>query len=78
MLSSPAQRRPPTLTAPFLVSCKENTEPPKPGFKLIFEYSLNEYLESDMLEKTDECREVGYSGDSVYTPAIGTEIKWEG
>ncbi|KAF8502612.1 NAP-domain-containing protein [Russula emetica] len=51
---------------------------PKPGFKLIFEFSPNEYFENDVLEKTYVYREeVGYSGDFVYDRAIGTEIKWK-
>lgn len=51
---------------------------PKPGFKLIFEFSSNEYLENDVLEKIYVYREeVGYSGDFVYDRAIGTDIKWK-
>ena len=51
---------------------------PKPGFKLIFEFSPNEYFENDMLEKTYVYREeVGYSGDFVYDRAIGSDIKWK-
>lgn len=51
---------------------------PKPGFKLIFEFSQNEYFENDVLEKTYVYREeVGYLGDFVYDRAIGTEIKWK-
>ncbi len=51
---------------------------PKPGFKLIFEFSSNEYFENAVLEKTYVYREeVGYSGDFVYDRAIGTEIKWK-
>jgi len=51
---------------------------PKPGFKLIFEFSPNEYFENDVLEKTYVYREeVGYSGDFVYDRAIGTEIRWK-
>ena len=51
---------------------------PKPGFKLIFEFSSNEYFENDVLEKVYVYREeVGYSGDFVYDRAIGTEIKWK-
>lgn len=50
---------------------------PKPGFKLIFEFSENEYFDNEVLEKTYVYREeVGYSGDFVYDRAIGTEIKW--
>jgi nucleosome assembly protein 1-like 1 len=51
---------------------------PKPGFKLIFEFSENEYFENGLLEKTYVYREeVGYTGDFVYDRAIGTEIKWK-
>jgi nucleosome assembly protein 1-like 1 len=51
---------------------------PKPGFKLIFAFSSNEYFENDVLEKVYVYREeVGYSGDFVYDRAIGTEIKWK-
>jgi nucleosome assembly protein 1-like 1 len=51
---------------------------PKPGFKLIFEFSPNEYFENDVLEKTYVYREeVGYSGDFVYDRAIGADIKWK-
>lgn len=51
---------------------------PKPGFKLIFEFSENEYFDNGVLEKTYVYREeVGYSGDFVYDRAIGTEIKWK-
>jgi nucleosome assembly protein 1-like 1 len=51
---------------------------PKPGFKLIFEFSQNEYFENEVLQKTYVYREeVGYSGDFVYDRAIGTEIKWK-
>jgi nucleosome assembly protein 1-like 1 len=51
---------------------------PKPGFKLIFEFSTNEYFENGVLEKTYVYREeVGYSGDFVYDRAIGTDIKWK-
>ncbi len=51
---------------------------PKPGFKLIFQFSSNEYFDNDVLEKTYVYREeVGYSGDFVYDRAIGTDIKWK-
>jgi len=49
-----------------------------PGFKLIFEFSPNEYFENAALEKTYVYQEeVGYSGDFVYDRAIGTDIKWK-
>ncbi len=51
---------------------------PKPGFKLIFDFSPNDFFENDVLDKTYVYREeVGYSGDFVYDRAIGTEIKWK-
>ncbi|KAG6889427.1 hypothetical protein C0995_001195 [Termitomyces sp. Mi166 len=50
----------------------------KPGFKLLFAFSPNEYFQNDILEKTYIYQnEVGYSGDFVYDRAIGTEIKWK-
>ncbi|KAG6916506.1 hypothetical protein DXG01_006506 [Tephrocybe rancida] len=50
----------------------------KPGFKLLFSFSENEYFENITLEKTYVYQEeVGYSGDFVYDRAIGTEIKWK-
>jgi nucleosome assembly protein 1-like 1 len=51
---------------------------PKPGFKLIFNFSPNKFFENEVLEKTYVYREeVGYSGDFVYDRAIGTEIRWK-
>ena len=51
---------------------------PKPGFKLLFRFSPNEYFENEVLEKTYVYQEeVGYSGDFVYDRAIGCEIKWK-
>ena len=50
----------------------------KPGFKLTFVFTPNEYFDNDVLEKTYLYQEeVGYSGDFVYDKAIGTEIKWK-
>ena len=50
----------------------------KPGFKLSFVFSPNDYFENDVLEKTYVYQEeVGYSGDFVYDRAIGTEIRWK-
>jgi len=50
----------------------------KPGFKLLFLFSPNEFFENEILEKTYVYQEeVGYSGDFVYDRAIGTEIKWK-
>ncbi|TFK48015.1 NAP-domain-containing protein [Heliocybe sulcata] len=51
---------------------------PKPGFKLSFYFTPNEYFDNEVLEKTYIYQEeVGYSGDFVYDRAIGTEIKWK-
>ena len=51
---------------------------PKPGFKLQFFFSPNEFFENEVLEKTYLYQEeVGYSGDFMYDRAIGTEIKWK-
>lgn len=56
----------------------DTTEESKPGFKLIFVFSPNEFFENDVLEKTYVYQEeVGYSGDFVYDRAIGTEIRWK-
>ena len=50
----------------------------KPGFKLTFTFSENEYFENDTLEKTYFYQEeAGYFGDMAYDHAIGTEIKWK-
>jgi nucleosome assembly protein 1-like 1 len=50
----------------------------KPGFKISFVFSPNEYFENEVLEKTYVYQEeVGYSGDFVYDRAIGTDIKWK-
>lgn len=54
------------------------SDQPKPGFKITFHFSPNEYFENEVLEKTYLYQEeVGYSGDFVYDRAIGTEIKWK-
>ncbi|KAF9463736.1 nucleosome assembly protein [Collybia nuda] len=56
----------------------DSAEESKPGFKLIFVFSPNEYFENDVLTKTYVYQEeVGYSGDFVYDRAIGTEIRWK-
>ncbi|KAJ3712842.1 nucleosome assembly protein [Lentinula raphanica] len=50
----------------------------KPGFKITFVFSPNEFFENEILEKSYLYQdEVGYSGDFVYYKAIGTEIKWK-
>ena len=54
------------------------TTDPKPGFKLIFVFTPNEFFENEVLEKTYLYQEeVGYTGDFMYDHAIGTEIKWK-
>jgi nucleosome assembly protein 1-like 1 len=53
-------------------------EADKPGFKLTFLFSENEFFENAELEKTYYYQaEVGYGGDFVYERAEGTEIKWK-
>ncbi|EDR06222.1 nucleosome assembly protein [Laccaria bicolor S238N-H82] len=50
----------------------------KPGFKILFIFSANDFFENDVLEKTYLYQEeVGYSGDFVYDRAIGSEIRWK-
>lgn len=50
----------------------------KPGFKIQFVFSKNEFFENEVLTKTYVYQdEVGYSGDFVYDRAIGTEIRWK-
>lgn len=54
------------------------TNDPKPGFKLSFHFTPNEFFENEVLEKTYLYQEeVGYTGDFMYDRAIGTEIKWK-
>lgn len=51
---------------------------PKPGFKLTFIFTPNEFFDNEELEKTYYYQEeVGYSGDFLYDRAIGTPIKWK-
>ncbi|SJL12412.1 related to nucleosome assembly protein I [Armillaria ostoyae] len=50
----------------------------KPGFKITFVFSPNEFFENETLEKTYYYQaEVGYFGDFAYDRAVGTEIKWK-
>ncbi len=50
----------------------------KPGFKIQFIFSQNDFFENETLEKTYLYQdEVGYSGDFVYDRSIGTEIRWK-
>jgi nucleosome assembly protein 1-like 1 len=55
-----------------------SNDSPKPGFKITFIFSPNDFFENEILEKTYLYQEeVGYSGDFVYDRAIGTDIKWK-
>ncbi|KAL7423496.1 histone chaperone [Cryptotrichosporon argae] len=50
----------------------------KPGFKLHFVFSPNDYFTNDELTKTYYYQEqVGYGGDFVYDKAEGSDIKWK-
>ncbi|KIK64057.1 hypothetical protein GYMLUDRAFT_161513 [Collybiopsis luxurians FD-317 M1] len=50
----------------------------KPGFKISFIFTSNEFFENEVLDKSYLYQdEVGYSGDFVYYKAIGTDIKWK-
>ncbi|KAK9470580.1 uncharacterized protein V1510DRAFT_422731 [Dipodascopsis tothii] len=50
----------------------------KPGFRLVFEFSQNEYFTNSVLTKTYYYQEqTAYSGDYVYDHAVGDEIKWK-
>ncbi|KAF2668980.1 NAP-domain-containing protein [Microthyrium microscopicum] len=50
----------------------------KPGFKLIFEFSDNEFFTNKLLTKTYFYREEsGYGGDFIYDHAEGHKIEWK-
>ncbi|RUP48671.1 hypothetical protein BC936DRAFT_144209 [Jimgerdemannia flammicorona] len=50
----------------------------KPGFRLEFEFSENEYFTNKVLSKTYYYQDqAGYGGDFVYDHAEGTEINWK-
>jgi nucleosome assembly protein 1-like 1 len=54
------------------------TTPGRPGFKILFEFSPNDFFGNKILDKTYlYSAEVGYSGDFVYDCAIGTKIQWK-
>lgn len=56
----------------------DDSKEAKPGFKIIFQFSPNEFFMNEVLEKTYLYQdEVGYTGDFVYDRAIGTEIRWK-
>jgi len=50
----------------------------KPGFRLEFEFSENEFFANKVLTKTYFYQDqAGYGGDFVYDHAEGTEINWK-
>ncbi|KIY72600.1 NAP-domain-containing protein [Cylindrobasidium torrendii FP15055 ss-10] len=50
----------------------------KPGFKITFFFTANEYFDNETLEKTYYYQEkAGYFGDMAYDHAVGTDIKWK-
>ncbi|KAJ2912704.1 hypothetical protein MD484_g7718, partial [Candolleomyces efflorescens] len=50
----------------------------KPGFKILFHFSPNDFFENAVLTKTYIYQsEVSFTGDFVYDRAIGAEIKWK-
>ena len=54
------------------------TTPGRPVFKILFEFSPNDFFGNKILDKTYlYSAEVGYSGDFVYDCAIGTKIQWK-
>jgi len=62
----------------YLTDSPEDEHSGKPGFKLIFTFSPNEFFDNEILIKTYTYQqEVGYNGDFIYDRAIGTEIKWK-
>jgi len=61
-----------------LVDIRVTYTAPKPGFKLTFIFTPNEFFENEELEKTYYYQEeVGYSGDFLYDRAIGTIVQWK-
>ncbi|KAG6081918.1 hypothetical protein E4U15_002693 [Claviceps sp. LM218 group G6] len=49
----------------------------KPGFRLIFEFSENDYFSNKMITKTYFYQtESGYGGDFIYDHAEGDKIEW--
>lgn len=49
----------------------------KPGFRLIFEFTANEFFSNSILTKTYFYQaESGYGGDFIYDHAEGDEIQW--
>lgn len=61
-----------------LIDIRVTYTTPKPGFKLTFIFTSNEFFENEELEKTYYYQEeVGYSGDFLYDRAIGTVVRWK-
>lgn len=55
-----------------------DAKPAKLGYKIIFQFSPNDFFENEILEKTYVYgQEVDYSGEFVYGNAIGTTIQWK-
>ena len=55
-----------------------NSKKGKLGYKLIFEFSPNDFFENEILEKTYVYgQDVDYFGEFVYGNAIGTTIQWK-
>lgn len=51
----------------------------KPGFRLIFEFSENEFFSNKTISKTYYYQnESGYGGDFIYDHAEGDKIEWKG
>lgn len=68
------------ITLEYLTENKDSDKDTegKPGFKLLFEFSENDFFTNKVLSKTYVYQEeVGYSGDFVYDRAIGTKIDWK-
>jgi nucleosome assembly protein 1-like 1 len=54
------------------------TKQPKLGYKILFEFSPNDFFENKILEKTYLYgQEVDYTGEFVYDHATGTAIQWK-
>ena len=54
------------------------TKEVKLGYKIIFEFSPNDFFENKVLEKSYFYgQEVDYTGEFVYDHAIGTKIQWK-
>ena len=50
----------------------------KPGFKLIFDFTANDFFSNKTITKTYFYREdTGYGGDFIYDHAVGDKIDWK-